>query len=197
MYRSSEEYEEIVKTITDIYINYNIKNFPVDPNEICKKMGVELVPYSKYSLLELFLLKKKGKSGFYVKGCEKKAPTIYYNDYMLPDGAKRFTIFHELKHFVYNEDSDDDDIDDLADFFSRFFMCPIPYLIMKGIETEEEIVSLFGVSREAADNVISNLYNRKQKYGKKIFEHEEPLLTHLDKKGYELFKKNCEEEGGG
>lgn len=47
-------------------------------------------------------------------------PTIYYNDSFESEGSQRFTIFHELKHYVF-EDKDDED-DDLADFFARYFM---------------------------------------------------------------------------
>ena len=46
MYRSSEKYKEICKVIIDIYIDYDLKGLPVDEKEVCRKMGVALVPYS-------------------------------------------------------------------------------------------------------------------------------------------------------
>lgn len=91
---------------------------------------------------------------------------------------------------IYNEDTDDDEFDDLADFFGRYFMCPIPYLLIKGIEMEEEIVSACHVSMEAAGNAASNIRNRKRKYGNRIFDYEIPLLEHLDKDAYEIFIRN-------
>ena len=74
MYRSSLVYDEIVRTIIDIYIDY-------------------------------------------------------YIQLIVSVGAQRFTIFHKIKHYVF-EDKDDAK-DDTADYFAKLFMCPIPYLILK------------------------------------------------------------------
>ena len=57
--------------------------------------------------------------GFFVKATKSTPPTIYYNDTIESEGAIRFTIFHELKHYVFEDDDDEDD--DLADFFCKIF----------------------------------------------------------------------------
>lgn len=196
MYRPTDIYEEITKTIIDIYLDYGIKTFPLDEKDICRRLGVALVPYSECCSEAQELLLKKSEHGFFVKGTSETPPTIYFNDRFGSSGAVRFTIFHDLKHYVYNEDADNEEEDDLADFFSRFFLCPIPYLLMKGIETENEIVSCFGVSMAAAENVVSNLQNRKKKYGFKVFDYEVPLLILLDKTAYQFFVKEHTIEGG-
>lgn len=187
MYRDSDTYDEIKKVIIQIYLDYDIREFPIDEEVVCKKLGVSLVPYSEYDRDTRVLLRKRSKCGFFVKGTKGRTPTIYYNDRYESEGARRLTIFHEVKHYVYNEDTDDDEFDDLADFFGRYFMCPIPYLLIKGIETEEEIVSACHVSMEAAGNAASNIRNRKRKHGNRIFDYEIPLLEHLDKDAYEIF----------
>lgn len=51
-----------------------------------------------------------------------------------------FAIYNDAE--INSRESNEDE-DDLADFFARYFLCPIPYLLMKGIETENEIVSCF------------------------------------------------------
>lgn len=195
MYRSSNTYEDVVKVIIEIYLDYDIKDFPIDEKDICRRLGVALVPYSECPGEARTLLEKKSKHGFFVKETKENPPTIYYNDKFEPYGAVRLTIFHEIKHYVFNEDANDEDLDDIADFFGRFFLCPIPYLMMKGIDTENEIISYCGVSMTAAGNVESTIRNRKQKYGYRIFEHEIPLLIHLDANAYEVFVKS--HEGGG
>lgn len=188
--RSSETYDEIKKVIIQIYLDYDIKEFPIDEELVCKKLGVALIPYSEYREEEKLLLLKRSKHGFYVKGSIGRPPTIYYNDEYDSEGAIRLTIFHEIKHYVFNEDSDDEEYDDLAEFFARYFLCPIPYLMIKGIETVNEIVSTCHVSFEAAGNVSSNIINRKRTYGNKIFDYEIPLLQHLDNDAYEFFIKD-------
>ena len=90
MYRDDKTYDEIKQVIINIYLDYDIKNFPLDEKEICRKMGVALVPYSELGLSAQPLL---------------------------------------VKHYVFGDKDDGDD--DLADFFARYFMCPIPYLIIK------------------------------------------------------------------
>ena len=66
---------------------------------------------------------------------------------------------------------------------------------MKGIDTENEIISYCGVSMTVAGNVESTIRNRKQRYGYRIFEHEIPFLKHLDEDAYEVFVRT--HEGGG
>ena len=191
MYRSSDKYEDIVKVIIDIYLDYDIKIFPIDEMDICKRLGVVLVPYSECPEEAKELLKKKSKYGFFVRKTRENPPTIYYNDKFEPYGAVKLTIFHEIKHYVFDEDANDEDTDDLANFFGRFFLCPIPYLIMMGIETENEIISHCGVSMTAAGNVETTIRNRK--HGYRIFEHEIPLLKHLNENAYRVFVRSHEE----
>ena len=194
MYRHGNEYDEIEETVASIYIDYDIHTFPIDECEVCKKLGAVLMPYSLYDRNKIWLLMKRSNLGFFVKRSIEQPPTIYYNDRIQSEGSRRFTIFHELKHFVYNDD--DESEDDLADHFSRFFMCPTPYLMLKGIEKPNEIVSFCNVSFAAARNVSQTIINRKRKYGTKLFEHEIPLLKHL---APELLKANgydVNREGG-
>ena len=127
-----------------------------------------------------------------MKGTKANAPTIYYNDSFESDGAQRFTIFHELKHYVYNDE--DDSEDDLADFFARYFMCPIPYLLLKNMDTPNEIASYCGTSFEVAFHVCLNLHNRKNRYGFQIFDYEIKLIEHLEPVLLEVYSKEKESD---
>lgn len=187
--RSGQEYDEIVKEIIQIYIDYDIKSFPLDLDMICRLLGVSLVPYSECGLEAKDLLLKKTKKGFFVRGTTENTPTIYYNDYEVSVGEMRYTISHEIKHYVYDECDDDNEKDDLADFFARFFLCPIPYLIVKGILSSNDIVSHCKVTLTAASNAASNISERMRWYGYKIFEHELPLLKHLIPVEFELYMR--------
>ena len=98
MYRDSDTYDEIKKVIIQIYLDYDIREFPIDEEVVCKKLGVSLVPYSEYDRDTRVLLRKRSKCGFFVKGTKGRTPTIYYNDRYESEGARRLTIFHEVKH---------------------------------------------------------------------------------------------------
>lgn len=188
--RSGPEYDEIVKEIIQIFIDYDIKSFPLDLEGICCRMGVSLIPYSACGPEAKDLLLKKSKKGFFVRGTVESTPTIYYNDYDVTVGEMRYTIAHEIKHFVYDECDDDNEDDDMADYFARFFLCPIPYLIVKGIRSPDDIVSHCKVSLWAASNAASTIRNRMKWYGYKIFDYEILLLEHLIPVEFAHFKKN-------
>ena len=186
MYRNGKVYDEIDKVIIDIFLDYNIKTFPLDEVDICNKMGVALVPYSGFDPNGRSLLLKQSAHGFFVKRSKELPPTIYYNDLFESKGAIRFTIFHELKHYVYDDNNDDDD--DLADYFARHFMCPTGYIIQKCLDSPNEIVSYCGMSMEAATYAYIGIVNRKRKYGMGLFDFEIPLINHLEPVILETFE---------
>ena len=188
MYRAGSVYDEIDKVIYDLYQDYDIKTFPVDEVEVCNKLGVALVPYSAYPREGRKLLKKKSEMGFFVKESKEQPPTIYYNDRFGSKGAIRLTIFHELKHYVFNDENDDDD--DLADYFARHFMGPTPYLMQKGFDSPNEIISFCGMSMEAARNAYSNIVSRRNKYGMDLFDYEVSFIDHLEPVILETFQGN-------
>ena len=153
----------------------------MDVNKVCQKMQIALVPYSYYQLKNKELLKKKSKSSFYVKPTISNPAMILYNDDISEVGSLgniRRNIMHEVKHYVC-EDTQDNPDDDLADYFGKYFLAPIPYLIIKGINNCNDIMSIFGVDEEMASFIYKNIRNRKNKHGLKIFDYEKPLLKHL------------------
>lgn len=181
MYRDSFDYNAMAKIVSDIYLDYNIHSFPIDVNLVCKKMQIAIVPYSSYSPTNRDLLKKKSLSSFFVSPTASNPAMIFYNDDINEVGSwgnMRRNILHEVKHFIC-EDTQDNPNDDLADYFGKYFLAPIPYLIVKGIENRNDIMSTFGVDEDMANFIIKNIRNRKLKHNTKIFEYEKPLLKHL------------------
>ena len=67
MYWNGNDYDKMAQLVIDIYIDYNITAFPVDEKEICRKMGLKLLPYSAYTEKEQELLKKRSVDGFSVQ----------------------------------------------------------------------------------------------------------------------------------
>lgn len=178
MYRSGSEYDELDKLIYSIYDDYGINKFPIDAKELCRKMKIALVPYSAFSDEAKKLLQKKSNHAFFVKESKENPPMIYYNDAFGSEGAIRFSVFHEIGHYICEDE--DDSKDDLADYFARHFMCPTAYLMLKGIESPNEIVAFCGVSFEAACNASANIASRKKKLGFKLFSHEKEFIKNID-----------------
>ena len=67
MYRNGAEYDRLDKLVIDIFVDYGFDSFPLDEKEVCRRMGVALVPYSEYSDEDLAVLKKRSRYGFFAK----------------------------------------------------------------------------------------------------------------------------------
>ena len=179
MYRSSNDYDKMAQLVIDIFIDYNISGFPIDEKEICRKLGLKLVPYSAYSEQDQILLKKRSPDAFFFYASQYTPPTIFYNDKVESYERQRYSIFHEVKHYVNNDSDDCEYNDEMADYFARYIMCPIPYLIKANINDALTLISDHRVSAEAAGYAIKNVRNRKAKYGDRIFDYEQPLIDLL------------------
>ena len=107
---------------------------------------------------------------------KQRRPTVFYDDKVESYGRLRYNIFHEVKHFVNGDKDDGEYNDNMADYFARYFMCPIPYLIEYGINDELTLISDHLVSQQAAHNTMNNVRNRRAVYGDKIFDYEKPLV---------------------
>lgn len=176
MYWSGTDYDRMAQLVIDIYVDYNIRSFPVDEKEICRKLGLKLIPYSEYPEEQEALLRKRSMDAFFAPATRTTTPTVFYNDKVESRGRLRYNIFHEVKHFVTGDKDDGEYNDNMADYFARYFMCPIPYLIEYGIDNELTLISDHLISQEAARNTIKNVRNRKAVYGDKIFDSEKPLV---------------------
>lgn len=179
MYWSGSDYDKMAQYAISILCDYNIKEFPLDEKVICKKLGIKLVPYSAYTGDNLALIFKKSNDAFYIPPTRYTPPTIVYNDLVASEGRKKLSVFHEIKHYVCNDKEECLYNDNMADYFGRYIMCPIPYLIMLDVDDKFTIISDFGLSDEAAGNALSNIRNRKNVYGNKIFDYEKPLIELL------------------
>lgn len=92
---------------------------------------------------------------------------ILYND-ALPETCIRFTIAHELGHYMLGHMPDDhhnhtEPEEQEANCFARNFLCPIPIVTALSLTTAEEYRSLFQVSAEMATVAVkhrgSDLYH--------------------------------------
>ncbi len=188
MYRSGENYDKMAELVGQIYIDYDIHSFPIDEKEVCHKMGVCLLPYSEFPIEERELLKKKSLSGFYVPPTYNSPPMIFFNNNIDEGGSEgnmRRNIFHEIRHYVCEDTDEKTENDDLADYFGKYFLAPISYLIALNITNINQIVADFAVDYDMATYIVKNLRNRRNRYGDTLFDYEKPLLKHLLKSQYD------------
>lgn len=180
---SNEEYDRIRKLVISIIVDYNIdiNDYPLDMDKLCKRMGINVVPYSAYDGKQtLALLLKRSKDGFNIPRNSKQKATIYYNDkygdHLTPSRISQ-TKAHELKH-ILEEDKNDND-ESLCDNFAKYLRCPLPLVLYLKINTRQELISKFGISDEQAKYILIQADRHKNKLQNKYYDYEVLLIKQI------------------
>lgn len=172
---SVNRYEEIKRTIVNLFAKYNIKCIPVNGFELATKMGITVVPYSVRSEKKRYLFLKKSEDGF----CVEKSTGewyIFYND-KKEYGRINNTIFHEIGHIVLDHSEDSELAEKEVKFFAKYALVP-PVLVHKlGLTDPYQIQEAFDVSFSAACYAYS-YYQKWLQYGSPVYlDYEEKLLN--------------------
>ncbi len=180
---SNEEYDRIRKLVISIIVDYNIdiNDYPLDMDKLCKRMGINVVPYSAYDGKQtLALLLKRSKDGFNIPRNSKQKATIYYNDkygdHLTPSRISQ-TKAHELKH-ILEEDKNDND-ESLCDNFAKYLRYPLPLVLYLKINTRQELISKFGISDEQAKYILIQADRHKNKLQNKYYDYEVLLIKQI------------------
>jgi len=174
------KYRKLDRDAIQIRIDYRCFSKTLDVFSLARKMGMLLIPYSSLTPEQMAHVKKKAeklKDGFSIMGevdGEWRCYT-FYNDRVSPY-RQRFTIAHEIKHFVYRETDPNDEQEDLANHFARCLMAP-SCLIMPYVDlSPPDVVADFDVSMEAASNALSAAESRIASGATKLCDFERRFL---------------------
>ena len=186
-------YEKIKKIATNNLICYS-DTIPVDVFELARINRLILMPYSKLTAYELNKLQNKynaiSKDGFLFWGKKrgKLRGFIYYDDFLNPQRV-RFTIMHEIGHYLLKHYEISDLAEAEANFFAKFLLAP-PILVHLIKPTDYmEIAETFDVSHEFAYNAF--VYYQKwlntKRRNNKIEDYESSLYLKF-KNNFSLIK---------
>ena len=161
----------------EIIIRFRISALPVQVSGIARGLGMVLIPYSKAPDSVRGIIRQQlqfESDGFLIR--DSDAPTIYYND-RCSIGRQRFTVAHELGHYVLrhpgsriNREPRGDDPDDTeaeANVFAARLLAPACVLWGMGLRTTTEIARVCGISLTSAAfraERMEALYAREQEY---------------------------------
>ena len=179
---SAHDYDRMRKLVISIILDYEIKesDFPLDMDALCRRMSIDIVPYSAYSGEKLKIMLKRSKDGFFAPRIPGKNATIFFNDRYgehLTPARIDHTKGHEMKHIV---DGDKDDSEErLCDYFSKYLRCPIPLAEYMGIRSRSGLISKFGVSDEQAGYILEAMRRRRNRVGSSYYDYEELLIRSL------------------
>lgn len=96
----SGKYEEIERSVVDLYVEQNIHNIPIDPFSIIKNRGYVLIPFSVFKPDNRPDCIDDDNDAFSFYDPKMKTQVIVYNDEK-PLRRIRFTLMHELGHIVF------------------------------------------------------------------------------------------------
>lgn len=194
----TQNYIDKCSFASKILIESNIKFFPLNPLVIAKHYDILVVSYdwfekqglgSQKSCLEI------SKDGFCFCDCDKYF--IVYNDKISSKGRRRFTITHELAHILlghinqnnctlaYNDNYLRKQIEIEADMLAVCLLAPLSIAHMCDISTIKEMQYVFGLSKEASQNIFKDYINLRQNrelskiINKDLYTHFIPFISEV------------------
>jgi Zn-dependent peptidase ImmA (M78 family) len=161
-------HKDIIKIISDTLIYYNVLDYPIDPFLLAMRLGIKICPYSKLSNRGFELSKKYSKDGF---SCVVNNDEwhIYYNDKAPNQFRMRYTLFHEIGHFVLGHiktNSFEEEIE--ANNFSRNILVPnvlVYYWLGENVSVkliQEKFLTSMEVAKYAYESYKKWLYKFKR-----------------------------------
>lgn len=167
------DYDKIKLATLVVYIQCNVKSFPIDCESLLFSFNFKLKKYSEQSL------KKKDKCLIYSKDAFTLKNTIYYNDEM-PYNRIRFSLMHELAHKILEHSEPRTKQHEIeADYFASHILAPRMAIHYSNCKNLNDVSKLFGLSFTAAEIAYSNyrnwhrwtVYHKMNLYDKLIYKH--------------------------
>lgn len=176
---SAARYEEIKSIVSDIYFDYGITNFPVNPFQLAEKMQIGINEYGDFNIAEQKTMRVASEDGFsYLLSNEPKFH-INYNFDSLYERAT-FTLAHEIGHIVLGHTEPSIEAEVEANTFAQQLLVPEAVLIYLKMQDIFLICSTFIVSKSCAQTCLNLLKIRKKRKPVGYFDSEKELLKQLN-----------------
>ncbi|MDD2434452.1 MAG: ImmA/IrrE family metallo-endopeptidase [Bacilli bacterium] len=194
---TNSRYEEIKKEIANVIEDYNITSFPVNVFELANKMGIKIVYASSIidknpgKVDEYFFLrlpdaylqidKREGEIKMYVDNLGTRV------------SRQRFSIAHEIMHFILNHREQNEKNESEANFGATYMLAPTSVSLIPGAYDElyrdlSKISPFFGISLQTARITMRYVDNRIQYGPKYVLSYEKTINEHFEKEVKEKLK---------
>lgn len=158
---TKKKYEELDKLALQFRIDYNLVDEKIDFFALMDILGIKLVKYSELNYKQKKVIKHYTLSDDAFTVRNNDLTVIFYNDEK-NENRIRFSLAHEIKHYIKGETDCNEIIEMEANHFARQLLAPT-CLVMKYIDCEEEKISdVFGLSIEASKYALLQAKNRNQ-----------------------------------
>lgn len=166
------DYKLISDKTLDIFVECKIKEFPVDCFRILEHYGFKLYTYAEMHATNQRLYEMCRK---YSDDAFRYQNIICYNENMI-DSRIRFSLMHELGHFVLNHKETTKENEDEADYFASCMLAPRVAIHRTLCRTADAIHDTFGLSYAASNRALTDY---KKWHGRKKYDSEHQLFDYL------------------
>lgn len=166
------DYKIINDKVLEVFTVCEIHEFPVNCTEILKHYGFRLFTYSEIqsSDAELYAIAKD-----YSDDAFKYGNIICYNT-CRPEGRIRFSLMHELGHFVLDHKETSRENEEEADYFASCMLAPRVAIHKTLCRTADAIHDTFGLSYAASNRALADY---KKWHGRTKHDSEHQLFNYL------------------
>lgn len=142
----------IITLVSDIYIECQINTLPIDCFSILHHFGFKVFSYTqlKEENTELYILCSKYSNDAFM---HKKKRIVVYND-KLNKYRIRFSVLHELGHYILDHKEDTKANEDEADEFASHFLAPRILIHKYNLQNADQIHDTFGLSYAASNRAL-------------------------------------------
>lgn len=142
----------IKQKVLEVYKECDIHSFPVDCFSLLEHYKFRLISYQQIreENSELYLAISN-----YSKDAITFRTTIYYNS-LNTDRRIRFSLMHELGHFILGHTSTTAEFEDEADVFASNILAPRVAIKRLNCETADDIHDIFKLSYSASNRALQD-----------------------------------------
>ncbi|WP_342515449.1 ImmA/IrrE family metallo-endopeptidase [Sutcliffiella sp. FSL R7-0096] len=170
-------YNKVMVHVNNLFIQEDIKTFPIDPFQIIENNKWGLVTYSELAwekgvLVEDIIEAFQSEDGYTIY--DGTNYTIAYNNTIKNRGRIRFTLMHEIGHIYMNHLVDFEEtilmrntltekkykvLENEANSFARNILAPVMVVKDLKINSIDDVITYFEISRKAASVRLQTLLN--------------------------------------
>lgn len=142
--------EHIHRKIFDIYQECDIHEFPLDCFSVLEHYGLRIITYQEVKIEKPDLFRAISN---YSKDAFRFRMTVYYNA-LNNIGRIRFSLMHELGHFILGHTKESEINENEADYFASCILAPRVAIKRLNCMTSDDIHKTFGLSYAAANRTL-------------------------------------------
>ena len=142
--------EHIKEKVFEVYKECDIHSFPIDCFSILKHYGIRLITYKEAKEQNPELYRAISN---YSNDAFRFRMSVYYNS-SNTDGRIRFSLMHELGHFILGHTEENSNNENEADCFASNMLAPRVAIEEAECSTSDDIHDKFGISYAASNRTL-------------------------------------------